>query len=381
MCPVWRPARLPTWIQLPGSPEFAFDRQTSFTIEAIIKPDPLADAYPRAIAAARSSGLRDGEANPGEAGWALTLGSYGGIPNSLRWAVGDAAGNLVTVLAANNLADSSFHHVAGVVDRDAGTALLFVDGIEAGKAAIDTLGVVATAGDIVIGNGPAQDAPYSGLIDEVRLSRTARRRFNPVLGEGDDRYRQRLALFAPYRLPTAAALRRGVAALSLPPELGADAIVAQATQQLLGDAPAAVPGQIDILELDSTRFCANLSLRAMPLRLTPGQSIDAAGAMPADEAAATGSLYIPCRGADPGRRHCRAGIRERNRPLDAAAAGTRARGAGRTATDDRRDGAAYGRRRPRQFAGSAARAGTFARPDANKCHDRHRSRPRRRPRA
>ena len=160
-----------TSIQIPGSSDFAFDVQTGFTVQPIIKPDPLLDAYPRAIAASRSSGLRDGESNPNEAGWALTLGSYSGIPNSVRWTVGDAAGNLAVVLAGANLADNAFHHLAGVVDRDAGTALLFVDGVEVGRAPIDVLGIVAGPGDIIIGNDPAQDAPYSGLIDEVRLSR------------------------------------------------------------------------------------------------------------------------------------------------------------------------------------------------------------------
>jgi hypothetical protein len=282
-------AATPTWIQISGSLEFAFDVDTSFTIEAIIRPDPLLDAYPRAIVASRSSGLRDGEVNANEIGWALTLGSYGGIPNSLRWTVGDAAGELAVVLAGANLADNAFHHVAGVVDRDAGTALLFVDGVEIDKAPIDTLGVVAGPGDLVIGNDQALDAPYSGLIDEVRLSRIVRRRFNPVLGEGDERYRQRLAIFAPYRLPSSATFQRGVAALSLPAQTGATDVAAQATQQLLSEAPIALPGQIDVLELDSTRFCASRSLRAMPSRLAPGQSIDAAGKMPADETATTGS--------------------------------------------------------------------------------------------
>jgi len=109
------------------------------------------------------------------------------------------------------------------------------------------------------------------------------------LGEGDERYRQRLAIFAPYRLPSSATLHRGIAALSLPAQVGATDVAAQATQQLLSDVPAALPGQIDVLEVDSTRFCASRSLRAMPARLAPGQSIDATGKMPADETAATGN--------------------------------------------------------------------------------------------
>ena len=165
------PPSIAASVVIPGSAEFTFDATTSFTVEAFIKPDAIIDDYPRAIAAARSSGLRAGEANANEPGWALCLGTYHSIPNNLRWVLGDAAGNLVAVHADRDLADGTFHHIAGVVDRDLGAALLFVDGIEVGQTPLANLGTAAggPTAQILIGNVQALNAPYAGLIDEVRI--------------------------------------------------------------------------------------------------------------------------------------------------------------------------------------------------------------------
>jgi hypothetical protein len=284
------PPGSPAWIQVPASPDLAIDQASSFTVEAIIRPDSTANDYPRVIAASRYSGLRDGEANANEAGWALSLCDCDCIPDNLRWTVGDAAGNLVVTTAASSLADGSFHHVAGVLDRDAGTALLFVDGVEVGKQAIGALGAAAAATDIFIGNDPLLDAPYGGLVDELRLSRAARRTFHPVLGESDQRYRQRLAIFWPYRLPSFVTLERGVRALSLVVTATADDVATEATNLLLGDLPPSDQGQLNVLETDSSRFCATRKFQVLPAKLLPGQSIAKDGTTPANETAATGSF-------------------------------------------------------------------------------------------
>lgn len=284
-----RPPGTPTSILIPGDPGLVVDGTSNLTIEAIIRPDVIADDYPRAIAASRSTGLREGEANPGEAGWALSVCGCDCIPSNLQWTLGDAAGNLITVLAGVDVADGVFHHVAGVLDRDNGAALLYVDGMEVAKEPIGALGAVGTAADATLGNDPALDAPYAGLIDELRISRAARRVFHPVLGESDDRYRQRLAIFAPYRLPSPIALERGVRALSLPTSSTADDVAARAAGLLLSYGDAAPDGQIDVIETDSTRFCASRQFRILPATLLPGESIAADGTSPADEGAATGS--------------------------------------------------------------------------------------------
>lgn len=282
----------PTSILIPADPGLVIDQNSNLTVEAFIKPDPIASDYPRAIAASRSSGLRQGEPNANEAGWALTVCGCDCIPNNLQWTLGDAAGNLLTVIANIDMADGSFRHVAGVLDRDAGVALLFIDGAEVAKQPLGTLGAVGAASDVTLGNDPLLDAPYAGIIDEVRISRAARRTFHPVLGESDDRYRQRLAIFAPYRLPSFITLQRGVRALSLPTSSTADAVAQQAAQLLLSYGAPSDDGQLDLLETDSTRFCASRQFRIVPGRLTPGQSIAADGTTPADETAATGTYVF-----------------------------------------------------------------------------------------
>src|SRR6185312_10345895 len=77
----------------------------------------------------------------------------------------------------------------------------------------DLLGALSNDEPVVFGQGresPAAttaDAQYAGLLQEVRISRTARTSFEPVTGEGDDHYRMRLRLFQRWLLPTPDALR------------------------------------------------------------------------------------------------------------------------------------------------------------------------------
>ena len=54
------------------------------------------------------------------------------------------------------------------------------------------------------------DAPFAGLIDEVRLSSVGRSSFHPVIGEGDDQYRRRLQVFQRWLVPTPDALREAL---------------------------------------------------------------------------------------------------------------------------------------------------------------------------
>jgi hypothetical protein len=279
----------PTYVKIPAAPDFVLDAATSLTVEAFIRPDALNDSYPRAIITCRSSALREDEANANEAGWSLSIGDYQCIPNTLRWTVGDTAGNLIALNAGFSLADGAFHHVAGVIDRDNGVALLLVDGQEVGKAPLGPMGAIATASDILLGNTPAFDAPYAGLVDEVRLSRVAYRQFHPVLGESDTRYRQRLAIYQPNRLPTFPTLQRGVRALTLPAATAQEA-APLATQLLLASGPVPDVGQIDVLETDSTRMCASQQVRIVLAKLAPGQSIAADGTTPTDEATAVGPV-------------------------------------------------------------------------------------------
>jgi hypothetical protein len=273
-----------TAVRISPAAEFVFDAATSFTVEAFIKPDAIDDDYPRAIIASRSTGL-SGDPNSHEAGWALYLGRYHSIPNNLGWVLGDATGLLLSVYADIDLAaDGAFHHVAGVVDRDVAVARLFVDGVEVRQVPLGQLGTAAASGPIIMGNSPQLNAPYAGLLDEVRISRVVRQRYQPVLGESDARYRQRLAIYQPWRLPVAPAIRQVVQALTL-----SDPSQADVAGLLLGSAP--VPprlAQLDVDETDSTRQFASQWFRIIPGALTLGQAIAVDGTTPADEPSTTG---------------------------------------------------------------------------------------------
>ena len=277
--PCLTPSSGPTSVLVPADAAFGFSADDSFTVETFINADATTADYARAIVASRSTALRDGDPPGNEAGWALCLGPYRAIPNNLRWIVGDTAGTLVTVDANMGLADGAFHHIAGVVDRDVGVAQLYVDGVAVGQSPLVNLAAPAAAGPITIGNCPALNAPFAGQIDELRISRTARRTFAPVLGESDTRYRQRLAIFRPYRPPTYPMIRRGVQALTL-----SDPAQADIAGLMLGSGdPPSDLVQFDVDETDSTRFCASRWLRVIPGSLSPGQSIASDGTLPAIE--------------------------------------------------------------------------------------------------
>ena len=279
----------PALVKIPAAAAFAFDATASFTVEALIRPDDIADDYARAIVTSRSSALLAGETNANEPGWALCLGAYHSIPNNLRWILGDASGALVTVDADRNLADGAFHHIAGVVDRNVGVARLYLDGVEIRQAPLGHLGKPASNCPIIVGNSANLDAPYAGLIEELRISRVARRQFEPVLGESDERYRQRLAIYQPWRLPTYPSIKRAVQALTLAPS----STNPDVTGLLLGSEP--LPEdlvQFDIDDADSTQICASRWLRVIPKTLTPPnkprQTIASDGTTPAHEPSTAG---------------------------------------------------------------------------------------------
>ena len=116
----------------------------------------------------------------------------------------------IRVYADLPVADGAFHHVAGMIHRKRNRARIFVDGAQCANIAIDELGAVAPANQDVTfgatGNGAALGNFFSGVLDEIRISRVARATFHPVLGEDDAAYRARLKIFRRWTLPSRAAL-------------------------------------------------------------------------------------------------------------------------------------------------------------------------------
>ncbi|WEO99768.1 LamG-like jellyroll fold domain-containing protein [Streptomyces sp. FXJ1.172] len=198
-------------ITIADRPEFALASGSSFTVEALVKPDP-ASTGPGVVIAKRSP-LN----TTAGTGWALTLGTFQGFDHNLRFSLSDGTQE-VDLFADRDLADGTFHHVAGVVDNRPGppphtVVLLYVDGVAVARLTPDHLGALTASQPIVIGLGQEAtesgltQAQYVGLVEEVRLSKAPRRTFHPVTGEGDDQYRARLRIFQRWLLPTPDALQ------------------------------------------------------------------------------------------------------------------------------------------------------------------------------
>jgi YVTN family beta-propeller protein len=232
--------------------QFALGAAASFTAECFVKPD---------------EGEWDGDvlskhanpADPAQAGWAISVGSFGrGIPRNVRFVVADGAAPPVVLFADATLSSAGFHHLAGVIDRVTQQARLMVNGELRATGAIGGLAALTNNQPVRMGRAGATGAAvFHGALDEVRLSRAARSSFHPVLGENDESYRRRLRIFRSWTLPTPANLQRA-----------------------LNDVVGAVAGVADpfiVDDADATVAGGTLQLRVVPVELAPGTSIDDSG--------------------------------------------------------------------------------------------------------
>ncbi len=199
------------------------------------------------------------------AGWSISLGSFRGIANNVMWAVGDGARE-IKIFADVNVADGKMHHLAGIIDRTARRARLYLDGEERANADISAFGAIANAEKVRIGRSAAGNQ-FSGIIDEVRLSKVARSDFHPVFGEGDEAYRRRLGIFERWLLPTPDNLLKTINNL------------------------VQINGQADsfrLIEKDRPAAVASKLVQILPASLLPGQSIDYNGDLLGKETDASG---------------------------------------------------------------------------------------------
>jgi YVTN family beta-propeller protein len=247
-------------IRIPGLASLAAGTADSLTVECLVQPQ---DGAPDGHVLAKHAD----PANPALAGWALSVGAFGrGIQRNVRWLLSD--GTAQAVLFANqSLATDHFQLIAGIVDRSNLEARLYVDGALAARAAIAALGPLTNAEPVRIGR--AGSAAFQGVIDEVRLSRTARSDFHPVLGEGDDEYRRRLAIFRRWVLPTPSNLTQ---------------MLNKVVGPINGDS---APLLVD--DTDSTILGGQLTLTISPGELFPGESIDLTGSRRSRDDDVTGS--------------------------------------------------------------------------------------------
>lgn len=244
-------------LEIPSHADFDLPPEQSFTVELFVKAEPASGAEPVVIAL---KGRLDNSGALATPGWSLTAGSFRGIGNNVRWAASDGAAGF-ELFADANLADSSFHHLAGVIDRASQVASLLVDGAVVSRIVIGALGALTNAEPIRVGRS-ASGHQLAGIVDEIRLSAVARLELDPVLGEGDESYRRRLALFRRWRLPSPAELLSTINGM------------------------IRIDGQPDsfvLIEKDPPGDTATALLRVLPATLAAGRSITADGDLLAAE--------------------------------------------------------------------------------------------------
>ncbi len=185
-------------IEIPDHADFSLSANQSFTVEAFIQADSTNPSDPALIV---GKGTLDKSGSLPTPGWSLMVGTFlRGIAGNLRWTVTDGVGKL-DVFADISITDGQFHHLAGVIDRASQRARLLVDGKETAFADITAMTALTNAVAIRIGRSTTDGQQLAGVVDEVRFSKIARPDFDPVLGEGDESYRQRLGIFRRWQVP------------------------------------------------------------------------------------------------------------------------------------------------------------------------------------
>ena len=246
-------------VSVPAHTAFNIPATRGFTVDFFVRPDP---------AATLGTVVHRGA---GSDRWSVEIGDLllGGR-NSVRANVTDGTDSLTTA-AAVDLPTDRFSHVAAVLARDGSQARLavIVDGIER-AASTGPLGAVTGGGAIRLGPGPTG---FLGVLDEVRFSSVARNHFHPALGESDDSYRERLALFRRWELPTSSGLQ---------------AVLNRLVPVLDG---VAEPFVVD--DTDSPFYSGAVVLRVRPHALAPMETIDGDGRLRVVEA----ELWPPVDGA------------------------------------------------------------------------------------
>jgi len=274
-----------SYVRIPDDRDLDVPADQSFTVEAFVLPVATEDQRLRAVAAKTREIFYGGPLQMHcVEGWALSMGTFNCIANNVAFAVSDLPDppgephheRVASVAADVDLGDGLWHHLAGVIDRGYQVIRLYVDGVQRGCASLRGVGAITNQEDILLGNVDYHfDAPYDGLIDEVRLSNVARHQFQPVLGEADHRYRTRLDIFRRWLVPTGPELRVGLRDL-----------LARSPYDPEIPAPA-LPG-LDLAERVATRICTERRLVIRPLSLPPGGHIDLEGSRDTSEDAACG---------------------------------------------------------------------------------------------
>jgi hypothetical protein len=135
------------------------------TVSAWVKPDPAADDI-RTVWASQKGGY-------GSAGFALYINSYTTSDQKLVLETGNGTAGNTAATATNAVPPGQWHHVAAAIDRTAGTARLFVDGVNRTvSSAVRT--DFATQSNVALGYMSNGVFYFKGAVDEARLENATR---------------------------------------------------------------------------------------------------------------------------------------------------------------------------------------------------------------
>ncbi|HEY9293180.1 MAG TPA: LamG domain-containing protein, partial [Microlunatus sp.] len=174
-------------VTVASSTDFDIGAGDGFTVECFVRPD--ADMTHGPVISR----------NAAAPGWELVVGGIAPDPPLAVTGVVRDGTHQVTVVCGASLPTSRFSHLALVLDRGTQLLRLYVDGIEVAHADASLLGAVGNSEPVLLGSATGT---FAGWLDEVRISSVARSDFSPALGEADEHYRRRLALFRRWLVPT-----------------------------------------------------------------------------------------------------------------------------------------------------------------------------------
>ena len=239
-------------LEIPDHPDFNLTTDRSLTVETFLKVE--SSVNPRFLITKQvGAGV----------GWSLGLDNFNNIANNLHWTGTDGV-TTFNLWANIDLVDGQFHHLAVIIDRPKQLARLYIDGEERNRQDITQLGVISNTEPIRLGSG------LVGVMDEVRFSQVARLEFAPVLGEGDRSYRQRLAIFERWFLPTPEAIIQTL-----------NRLVKVWQREVNGFTQVGNP--FVLVEQNRPLVSTSQLLRIVPKQLAVGERIDAQGNINAEE--------------------------------------------------------------------------------------------------
>jgi hypothetical protein len=157
----------------PNNSNLNFGPSGSFTLDAWVRIDGVSSVGDDALVDKRNT--------PGTAYLLDLLGPPFVAGRKLRFSLNDGTGTNSIVAQTGFIADTAFHHVAGVVDRTTNTIAIYLDGVLQQTSSIASVGNISNSARLFIGH-QSLDAPLTALqpFNGVRSYAVAETRSDPL---------------------------------------------------------------------------------------------------------------------------------------------------------------------------------------------------------